>query len=298
MRVIVIGASGLLGSNVVATAHERNWEVIGTYHSSSPEFDVSLSELDVCDEERFGTLLDSHDPDAVVNCAAMTDVDECERNPDRAREVNGRAPRRLARKCDESDVRFVHVSTDYVFDGDAETPRRESDETGPIQVYGESKLEGERSVLEVHSTPMVIRPSFIYGVHRATDELAGFPRWVRDRLVANESTPLFTDQWITPTRAGQAAKALLDLLSREETGLFHVASRSCVTPHQFGEVLGRHVTDSEGSLVESSMSDLSRPADRPAYTCLNVDKVESTLGRPQPTLEEDVDAIAGSIAAR
>lgn len=296
MRVIVIGVGGLLGSNVLAAARETSWEVVGTYHTTSPDFDVPLSKLDICDDERFRTILDRHDPDAVVNCAAMTDVDECEREPERAYEINGRAPRHLARICQKSDIRFVHVSTDYVFDGNAETPRRESDETEPIQVYGKSKLNGDRSVVEAHSTPLVVRPSFVYGVHRATGDLAGFPRWVRDRLVADETTPLFTDQRITPTRAGQAAETLLELLTDEATGVFHVASRSCVTPYRFGEVIGRHADASEENLEKSSMSDLDRPAGRPRYTCLNVGKVESTLGRSQPTLEEDVDAITESLA--
>jgi dTDP-4-dehydrorhamnose reductase len=295
MRVLVVGANGLLGSNVVREGQRRGWTVCGTYHSSRPGFDVPLSRFDLGDYDHFDDTLAEHDPDAVLNCAAMTDVDACERNADQAHLLNGEAPGGLASHCAATDVDFVHVSTDYVFDGSARHPYSESADPNPIQAYGASKLAGERSVREEVTAALVARLSFVWGVHRGRDALTGFPAWVRDRLRSGDSVPLFTDQWVTPTRAGQAAATLLDLVERDTSGRYHVACQSCVTPSEFGAVIADSVGRSAELLREGSTSDLDRPASRPSYTCLDVGKVEATLGRSQPTLREDIDAIGDEL---
>ena len=292
MNVLVLGAGGLLGSNVVVAARDRGHAVAGTYHSTRPAFDVPLARLDVRDRNAFRSLLDEHDPEAVVNCAAMTDVDACEANPEEAFAVNGRAPGRLAAICSDREMAFVHVSTDYVFDGTADDPYDESSTPNPVQVYGESKLEGEHAVRDAYEEALLVRLSFVWGQHRSTDDLTGFPAWLRERLAAGESTPLFTDQHVTPSRAGAAATTILDLLETDRSGTFHVASRSCVTPHEFGTALCARLGADETLLETGRQADVDRPASRPRYTCLDVGKAETTLGRSQPTLEADLDAVS------
>lgn len=291
MTTVVLGANGLLGSNVFTTVTDRGGRPVGTYHSADPSFDAPCHPLDVRETDRVATLLDKTDPDLVVNCAAMTDVDGCEEDPDQARAVNGDAPGSIARLCDDRDIAFTHVSTDYVFDGEGETPYGTGASPDPIQEYGESKLAGERAVQKEHSEPTIVRLSFVYGFHRGTDDLEGFPAWVRDRLQADERTPLFTDQWVTPTRARQAAGTILDLHERGATGLYHVACRSCVTPYEFGQQIRERMGVSSEFIEEGSMDDVNRPAERPTYSCLDVSGTESALDRRQPTLAEDLDAI-------
>lgn len=295
MRLAVIGANGLLGSNVVETGIRRGHDIVGTYHSTPPSYDIPLERLDIIDSKGVRQFLENAAPDAAANCAAMTDVDACKENPERAFDVNAAAPAAIAEMCESRDIRFGHVSTDYVFDGTAETPYSEEDGTNPVQEYGASKLAGEQGIQKVMTEPLIARLSFVWGVHQSDDELTGFPRWVRDALLDGDSIPLFTDQFVTPTRAGQAASVLIDLLDSEETGTFNVACRSCVTPFEFGtEILDRCERDS-GDVQQSSLATMDRPAERPAYTCLQVDRIEETRGRPQPTLAEDVDAVADYI---
>jgi dTDP-4-dehydrorhamnose reductase len=295
MNLLVVGANGLLGSNAIAEALARGWVCIGTYRSTEPEFDTALHELDVRDSERFAAILDAHDVDAVCNCAATTDVDGCEENPEQAHAVNGRAPGELARACADRNIAFCHASTDYVFDGHMEDRYDESAETDPVQVYGESKLAGERAVEQAHDAPVLARLSFVYGTHGSTGALTGFPAWVTERLRDGETTPLFTDQHVTPSRAGRAADTLLDFLAAEATGTFHVASRSCVTPYEFGERIRKRLDAPAELLTEGLQSAADRPAPRPAHTCLDVSRVERTLDRDQPTLADDLDAIAGAL---
>ncbi|TKX55672.1 NAD-dependent epimerase/dehydratase family protein, partial [Halorubrum sp. SP9] len=126
----------------------RDWTVMGTYHSTRPKFEIPLTQFDLVEYEAFDEVLETHDPGLVINCAAMTDVDGCEKNPEQANVLNSDAPGALADQCAANDVEFVHVSTDYVFDGTARDPYGEEASPNPVQVYGESKLAGERAVQE------------------------------------------------------------------------------------------------------------------------------------------------------
>lgn len=300
MRLLVVGANGLLGSNVVQTALDRGWDVTGTYHSTRPDFDVPLREFDLGEADSFDRLIDDHDPAVVVNCAAMTDVDRCESNPERAQALNADAPEKLARTCDNAGRRFVHVSTDYVFDGEATGPYHESDSTNPIQVYGQSKVAGEKSVTRTMPDALVPRLSFLWGIHRDSNQLEGFPAWALERLESGGDVPLFTDQRVTPTRAGQAARTILDLVDETATGIYHVACSSCVSPYEFGQLLVERLQNTSSSerpedasdrLREGSMADVERAAPRPRRTCLSVEKVEAALRESQPTLATDLDSI-------
>jgi dTDP-4-dehydrorhamnose reductase len=189
-------------------------------------------------------------------------------------------------------AKLVHFSTDYVFSGEQTTSYTEADQPDPKQHYGETKLTGEKLAFDQHPDPVVVRPSFVYGIHRGTDELTGFPAWVRDKLQTGEDVPLFTDQHVSPTRAGQLASVVRELLETDTTGLFHTTARGCLTPFEFGTRIAALMDFSEDRLVQSSRTDLDRDAPRPVNSCLAVDKVESALGRQQPTVEADLEAIA------
>ena len=298
MHLLVFGTNGLLGSNVVAAAQNRAWTVTGTYHSQRPPFDIALHQLDVTNTDAVQEVISKADPDWIVNCAAMTDVDGCEEMPEQAREVNARAPGDIAAYCMDRSIRFLHVSTDYVFDGRETEMYDENAPVTPIQEYGASKLAGELAVTDVDSDALIARLSFVYGIHRSTDELTGFPAWVRGQLVDGDRTPLFTDQHVTPTRAGQAAETFCGLIEADERETFHIAARSCVTPYEFGAEIGRRLDAEDALLMEGSLSDVDRAAERPMHTCLDVTHVEERLERTQPALKEDLDAIADVFTER
>lgn len=291
MDLIVVGANGLLGSNVVQAGLEKGWTVSGTFHTENPDFDIPLTQLDITNIDRALDIIESHDPDWVVNCAAMTDVDECERSPELAREINTRAPAEIASDCNERGWNFLHVSTDYVFDGKSPEPYQEDATTNPVQIYGESKLNGEVAVREVMSDTLITRLSFVYGIHQGTRELTGFPAWVRDRLSAGDETVLFTDQHVTPSRVGQTAEMLCELIELDARGTFNVSCRSCVSPYEFGEIICNEMNTDRSLLMEGKQFEVERPAARPSNTCLDVRKLEQALGRKQPTLTEDVASI-------
>jgi dTDP-4-dehydrorhamnose reductase len=287
MQTLVAGSNGLLGSNVVAEGDYRNHRVLGTYHSTEPDLEGEFEQFDLRDTERYRTLLEENEIGLLVNCGALTDVDRCENNPQLAHEVNGDAPGDLASLCDEFGVDFIHVSTDYVFDGVQEAPYDETDSPNPIQEYGASKLTGDNKVLNANSDALIVRPSFVYGIHRSSGGLTGFPAWVRDQLESGNEPPLFVDQYVTPSRARQVARTMFELHEVGASGIVNVASRSCVTPYRFGKEIVTQLAVS-GGLNETAQSDVERDAPRPAYTCLDVGKVERMCQRRQPTLTEDL----------
>ncbi|WP_411964457.1 SDR family oxidoreductase [Haloferax sp. YSMS24] len=296
MRTLVTGANGLLGSVVVETLLGQGFDVVGGYHTDPPQFDTPLHEVDITDSERVATLIDDYEIDTVVNCAAFTDVDGCETSPELANKVNGVAPGVIAEVCAERDIDFVHYSTDYVFAGDSDERYTEDGETGPVQEYGASKLAGEDSVRDADSDALILRLSFVYGARGDTGELTGFPQWVASTLAAGDDVPLFTDQQFTPSRAGHVAETMVSLLEAGATGTFHVASRSCVTPYEFGEEICALIDGDDRLVGSSSMSDLNREAARPQNSCLDVSKVEEELGRPQPTLTDDLEELEGAFS--
>ncbi len=288
MRVLVVGAGGLLGGNVTSVALDRNEAVVSAYHSDDPGFDCPSHQVDITSLAEVDDLVNEVDPDAIVNCAAMTDVDGCETDPEQAYAVNADGAEHVARAADRVDAALVHTSTDYVFSGESTDPYSETAEAEPKQVYGESKLAGERRVRETHSDPLVARLSFVYGRSRPDGSISGFPAWVLEKARKGDEIPLFTDQRVSPTYAKGTAETLLHLLGAHQTGTFNVASRSCVTPHEFGELIVEEAGFADATLTENSMTDIDRDAGRPQYTCLDTTAVEGALDCPQPTLEEDL----------
>ena len=291
MRLLVVGANGLLGSNIASVTLDRTDHVVTTYHTSDPGFDCPSYQLDITASMDVDSVISDIQPDAVVNCAAMTDVDECEIDPDRAYAVNANGASHVAHAAEQVDADLIHTSTDYVFDGSTRTPYSEEADPNPRQEYGRSKVEGERSVREVHSDPSIIRLSFVYGRSFPDGTLSGFPAWVYDQAVDGTAIPLFTDQYVSPSYAGTTAETILDLLDSDHSGTFNVASDSCVTPFEFGKAVLREAGFDDSRVRKGSMDDVERDAERPRHTCLDVTRIEKALGRPQPTLRENVEEL-------
>jgi dTDP-4-dehydrorhamnose reductase len=294
MQVLVTGAGGLLGGAIARAASAADVSVLATYHTRKPDIAAICEQLDITETGQFESLVRAYEPETVVNCAAMTDVDGCEEHPEQARALNGDAPRELAQVAAQHDIGFIQISTDYVFSGEQERRYEPDDKKAPKQVYGRSKLRGEKAVRASHPTPWIVRMSFVYG-RTEHDEPAGFPAWVLDRLERAESTPLFTDQYITPMRAESAAQTILKLAEKQAGEIVHVAAQDCITPYEFGMRLAELTEHPTELLGKGSMADIDRTADRPKNTCLSVSRIESILRNEQPTFEADLRAFVHSI---
>ena len=287
-RWLIAGCRGQLGYAMGRRlAEDPECEVVAA---------VDLPEVDLADAQSVEKLfeeLDSAPPDVVVNTAAFTQVDRCEREPEAARRNNTLAPALLAQACEKRGIRLVHVSTDYVFAGDSQTPYTEQDEPSPRSVYGRSKLEGERRVQATAPGSLIVRTSWLFG--RGRNFIAAILAQAKQRRTGEASGPLrvVDDQYGRPTYAHDLAGAMIGLLERGASGLYHVANREVASWWE----LARTCLDAAGyedlSVERIRTDELNLDAPRPTWSVLDCSKAEA-LG---VTLRSWRDAVSAYLAS-
>jgi dTDP-4-dehydrorhamnose reductase len=262
MRILVTGAKGLLGTHVVDVATSRGHEVVA----------LGRAELDVTDEALVARTIAGRSPEAVVHCAAYTAVDRAESEPDGAYAVNRDGTRHVAAASAACGAVVLYASTDYVFDGAGRQPYVPDDPTGPLSVYGRSKLDGEGAVRDVGGAWMVVRTSWLYGGG------SGFVPAILRRASRGESLRIVSDQRGRPTWAPEAARTLLDLLERDVRGVWHVAGGGECTWLELATEAVR-TAGYDVPIERITSAELGAPALRPAYSVLDLEATERLLGR-------------------
>lgn len=293
MRVLVTGARGQLGSELVRQALQVGWLVVP----------LARADLDIGDREAVVRAIETAKPSAVLNAAAYTRVDDAERDPGEAMRVNGEGPRTLARACREEGIPIVHFSTDYVFDGRSSRPYRPDDPPSPLGAYGRSKWEGERAVREETDRHLILRTAWVFGVQGRN--------FVKSILrLARQGEPLrvVDDQVGSPTAAADLARAALTALEHARDtgtgwGVHHFVNAGQTTWHGFAE---RILALAPGPMLvreieRISSADLDLPAPRPAYSVLDTTGFVQTFGlAPRPwevALERVLERMDGAPAA-
>ena len=256
MRLFVTGAAGMLGHRVVDQARELGHEATGSDHD----------DLDLVDEAAVHQRLAAERPDAVINCAAYTDVDGAESAEELATRVNGAAAGNVARAAAAVGAMVVHVSTDYVFAGDATRPYVESDDPAPRTAYGRSKLAGEREVQTGGAPWAVARTAWLYG--------AGGKNFVDTMLAlaqTRDEVSVVTDQVGCPTWTGHLAPALIELAERRAEGVHHLAGAGQCSWNELAiEVFDHAGVDCR--VLPTTTAAFPRPAPRPAYSVLGTER--------------------------
>ena len=226
MRTLVFGGTGMLGRAVVTEGRRRGFAVLG----------LSRHQADLAKPDQLRAWAERYTPELIINCAAMTRVDDCETERDVAMATNGAGVAALREAARAAGARLVHISSDYVFPGDAERPYREDDATAPASVYGASKLAGEHEALDDPDS-LVVRASWLFG--------PGGPDFVHTmvRLITSGRLPLrvVDDQIGAPTYTPFLARALFDLVSMGATGVVHYRNRPAVSWHGFARAIADHI---------------------------------------------------------
>jgi dTDP-4-dehydrorhamnose reductase len=227
-RFLITGGGGQLASDLEALLGERA-EV------RAP----GRAELDVTDEAAVAALFDAFAPTAVINCAAFHNVEVCEREEDRSFEVNARAVKRLAARSAEGGARFVHLSTNYVFDGTADEPYDEGALPNPRSIYAISKLAGEYAALSYAPDALVVRTAGLYGLHGSVSKGGNFVTRMIARAREHGALKVVADQRLTPTFTADLAAGIVAAVDAGASGIAHVTNSGETTWHGFTEAIMR-----------------------------------------------------------
>lgn len=283
LKLLVTGASGLLGSKLCELAIRKNHEVYSVYSQHEPLIGKPI-QLDVSNENDVETTFKQIKPEAVVHAAALTDVDKCELEKELAWKINVDGTRNIAELCGRNQVFLVYVSTDYVFDG-TKGMYKETDNPAPINHYGFTKLKGEESVKDLANQSCIARSSVIYGSIPATGKI-NFALWLLDKLKRKEKVAIVTDQWNSPTLNVDLANMMLEVLERKLSGIFHLAGATRINRYEFAKCIAETFSLETNLITRAFSEDIPWIAKRPKDSSMNVDKACQTLrNKPLQILE-------------
>ena len=266
-RVLITGGGGQLASDLEAQLR-TDAEVV-----APPRAD-----LDITDDGAVRAVFDNVRPTVVYNCAAFHNVEVCEREEDRAFEVNARAVKRLAARCADHSARFVHLSTNYVFDGAADRPYGEDELPSPRSIYAISKLAGEHAALAYAPRALVVRTAGLYGLHGSVSKAGNFVTRMIGRAREQGALKVVADQRLTPTFTSDLAAGILAAVEADVTGTLHITNSGATSWHGFTEA----IMELAGIFVQvEAASTVRQPgaADRPLNGVL-VSPVSEHAGLP------------------
>ena len=280
--ILITGASGQLGMSLKRIFNSK-YEIISTTGNNNPT--GSSMHLDVTNPLLFKEVMETTNPDLVVNLAALTNVDLCEKNPELAYSINIGGMDNLVNAFKGP---IIHVSTDYVFDGE-DGPYKEEDTTNPLNVYGLSKLESEKLLLDHSENSLVIRSNVLYDYSSKSE--ASFLNWVVDSLTQEKEINVVEDQWNNPTWTGSLAVVIDRAIDTQLTGLVHWGDGDLVNRFDFANKIA-DVFNLKKSLIKPILtSELNQAAKRPLKSGLKSDYAQNILNLEPPTIKECLETI-------
>mgnify|MGYP001812859691 FL=1 len=280
-KILITGAHGQLGRALANACTARGIDFEGR----------DIDSLDISDAAAVTEWIKTSKPNAVINCAALTAVDDCESDEQSALRINGSAVGFIAKACNTVDARLVQVSTDYVFAGNGHRPYRENDPLAPVSAYGRTKLRGEEMAAQSRHH-LVVRTAWLYG-HGGRN----FVEAIRKQIDSGaESLKVVTDQRGSPTFCGDLADAVLDLMNANIEGVIHAANTGETSWHGFAVAIAR-LLDENVEVLPVSTDEFPRPAPRPAYSVLDTSRLAKVLGHSMPPWEDALARYLGASCA-
>ena len=274
-RILVTGANGQLGQSILEQS--KNYKEIECFF-------VTRNELDITNEELINHYFEDKSFDFVVNCAAYTAVDKAEDDQENAYLVNAKATEFLAKITNEKGIPFIHVSTDYVFDGTEAQPRLETDQTNPLGVYGQTKLDGENLALENNPKTIILRTAWVYS-RFGNNFVKTMLRLFNDK----DSISVVADQIGSPTNAIDLADAILTIISKNDLtyGIFNYSNEGECSWFEFAQKI-KEFSNSTIEINPVPTSAYPTKAKRPAYSLLDKSKIKEVYQLDIPTWEDSL----------
>jgi dTDP-4-dehydrorhamnose reductase len=264
MVILVTGASGQLGQAI---------QYIAKYYNDCNFIFASSSFLDITNQEKVNSFFDSNKIDFCVNAAAYTAVDKAESEPEKAKAVNILGPKNLAIACKKNNVKLIHISTDFVFDGNSKVPYLETDHTNPLGVYGKTKLDGEKEVIKNIDQYFIIRTSWVYSQF-GNNFMKTMIRLASER----DSLNIVSDQIGTPTNAVDLAKAILQIILKDKDyyGIYNYSNEGIASWYDFAKEIFK-INKINITVNPIPSETFPTPAARPKYSVLDKKKIKTTF---------------------
>jgi dTDP-4-dehydrorhamnose reductase len=279
VKILVTGASGLLGANLVLQLQQQNQEVVAIYRRHRLEGPgVKSVQADLTNPIVVEDLLQQFRPNWIIHCAAITNVDWCQANPADAARAHVEMSRGLAVGARKLKARLIYISTDSVFDG-TNAPYSEQDLPAPGNIYAQTKLAGERAVQEELTPSLIIRTN-IYGWNMQQKQ--SLAEWILNRLASGETLPGFDDVIFTPILVNDLNQVIVEMIERQLTGLYHVAGSESCSKYEFALRLADTFNLDNHQIRAASIADAPLKAPRPLNTALKTGKISRILGRSMP----------------
>lgn len=270
MRVFVTGVKGQLGYDVMNELEKQGLEGIG----------VDIDEMDITDADQVNKVIKEAAPDAVIHCAAYTAVDAAEDNEEICRKVNAQGTENIAKVCEELDIKMMYISTDYVFNGQGERPWEPDDEREPLNVYGQTKYEGELAIEEHVKKFFTVRIAWVFGVNGKN-----FIKTMLNLGKTHDHLTVVNDQTGSPTYTYDLARLLVDMIQTDKYGRYHATNEGLCTWYEFAcEIFKQAGMDV--SVAPVSSDEYPAKAKRPSNSRMDKSKLTAKGFQPLPTWQD------------
>ena len=284
MKFLITGAAGLVGSQIVRDLTKQKHHVYSCYNDSIPQ-DGIPTKLDLTNQNDIKNILNEIQPDIVIHLGAMTNVDLCETKQNLAMIINAKATGALANESAKQKAFFIHVSTDYIFDGKTGM-KKENDLPDPIGFYGKSKLEGEVALNRIASDWCIARISTPFGIHPTKKS---FPLWIKENLESKKNISVLTDQFTSPTYVPNLSKMLIEVATRQITGIIHLAGATRISRYTFAEMIADKLNLDKIWLHPTTITEMNWKAQRPQDSSLDVSLATEILKEKPQKIEQSLD---------
>ena len=286
MKLLIIGASGVLGSSLYDSAVKKKWNVLGTYYSRQCE---GLYCFKLEDRKSITALFNFFKPETVILAGGITNVDLCEAKPKLAEKININGTFDVAKETKRFNARLVYLSTDYIFNGES-GPYSESDTPSPINVYGRTKLEAENIVRSALQDCLIVRTSQLYGYDCRRKN---FAVKVILSLGNNKDVNAADDFYSTPTYTGTLSESIIELIEKGSSGVFNIAGRDFLDRYSYVSKISNVFGLDESNIKRTKLKDLHLKAKRPPRGGLKIDKAEKTLKKNIMGIDRELGLFKG-----
>ncbi len=289
MKILVTGANGLLGQYLVKLLLDKGYHVVATgrgenRHPVDNTESFVYYDMDILDEPRVHEVMTKEEPEVVVHAAAMTQVDDCEKDPERCESINVRGTAQVLVNAEMVARQFIYISTDFIFDGE-KGMYTEEDDCQPVNFYGFTKMQAE-GITETSSIPYaIVRTCLVYGVP-LQGKRSNIFTWVKNSLESGQPIKVVDDQWRTPTSVEDLAEGIELIIQQGATGVYHISGEEGMSPYGFACRVADHFGLNKQLIEKVTAQTFSQPGRRPPRTGFIIDKAKKDLGFSPRSLEK------------